>query len=75
MSKISQFGRQFETFNPDNKEHRRIFHDALRHNTWGKSPIRFWIDDEQTDLMYQCTKKMSYWYMEKEFGKIKAETA
>lgn len=70
MSKINQFGRKFETFDPNNKIHRKLFHDALKHRTWGRSPIRFWVDDEQTDLMYQCTKKMAHWYMEKEFGKI-----
>lgn len=73
MSKIAQFGRQFEVFDASNKKHREIFHTALKHKTWGRSPIRFWIDDEQTDLMYQCTRKMAFWYMQKEFGKIKLD--
>lgn len=70
MSKISQFGRQFEVFDPNNRNHREIFHDALKHRTWGRSPIRFWVDDEQTDLLYQCTQKMAHWYMAQEFGEI-----
>lgn len=73
MSKIAQFGRQFEVFDAGSKKHREIFHSALKHKTWGRSPIRFWIDDEQTDLMYQCTRKMAFWYMQKEFGKIKLD--
>lgn len=75
MSKIAQFGRQFEVFDASNKKHREIFHTALRYKTWGRSPIRFWVDDEQTDLMYQCTRKMAFWYMQKEFGKIKLDEA
>lgn len=69
MSKLSQSSRKFETFDPDNKEHRRIFHEAMKHNTWSKSPIRFWIDGEQIDLIAHCTAKLSQWYAEREFGK------
>lgn len=71
MSKIEQFSRQWETFDPSNKKHREIFHRALKHKSWGKSPIRFWLEDETTSLMDQCTKNMARYYMEKEFGKIK----
>lgn len=70
MSKIVQFGRRYETFDPANSEHRAIFHDVLATKTWGRSPVRFWVDDEQTDLMYQCTQRMAHWYMEQEFGAI-----
>lgn len=73
MSKIAQFGRHFEVFDPSNKKHRELFHAALKHKTWGRSPIRFWVDDEQTDLMYQCTQKIAHWYMQREFGKIKLD--
>jgi hypothetical protein len=70
MSKIEQYGRHWETFNPTSKEHRQIFHNALKHKTWGKSPIRFWLQNETTSLMDQCTKSMARFYMEKEFGKF-----
>lgn len=75
MSKIAQFGRQFEVFDPSNKKHREIFHTVLRYKTWGRSPIRFWVDEEQTSLMEQCQKKMATWYLQKEFGKIEVEVA
>jgi len=68
MSKIIQFGRPYVSFDPANPEHRAIFNSVLINKTWGRSPVRFWLDDEQTDLMYQCTKKMARWYMEQEFG-------
>jgi|FreactcultureFD7_1027221.scaffolds.fasta_scaffold45579_3 hypothetical protein len=70
MSKIEQFARQHETFNPTNKKHREIFHNVLKHKTWGRSPIRFWLEDETTSLMDQCTKNMARYYMEQEFGNI-----
>ena len=70
MSKLEQFSRPCETFDPTNKHHREIFHSALRHRSWGRSPIRFWLIEETTSLMDQCTKKMARYYMEKEFGKI-----
>lgn len=73
MSKIAQYGRQFEVFDPSNRKHRELFHSALKYKTWGRSPIRFWVDDEQTDLMYQCTQKMAHWYMQREFGKIRVD--
>lgn len=72
MSKINQFGRRFETFNPALLVHREIFHSALKYRTWGRSPVRFWSEDANTDLMYQCTQKMAIWYMTQEFGKISA---
>jgi hypothetical protein len=73
MSKIQQFGRPHETFDPSNKEHRKIFHDALRYRTWGRSPICFWAEDDSSgsnSLMDQCIKAMSTYYIEKEFGEL-----
>lgn len=69
MSKVEQYARPWVVFNPTNKSHREIFHNALKYRTWGKSPVRFWLEDETTSLMDQCTKKMARYYMEKEFGK------
>ena len=71
MSKIQQFGRLHETFDPSNKKHRKIFHDVLRYRTWGRSPICFWAEDDSSgsnSLMDQCIKAMGRYYIEKEFG-------
>ena len=73
MSKIQQFGRPYETFDPSNKKHRKIFHDVLRYRTWGRSAICFWSEDDSTgnnSLMDQCVKAISTYYMEKEFGEL-----
>jgi hypothetical protein len=73
MSKIQQFGRPHETFDPSNKVHRKIFHDVLRYRTWGRSPICFWNEEDSSgsnSLMDQCIKAMGRYYMEKEFGEL-----
>ena len=73
MSKIQQFGRPFETFDPSNKKHRQIFHDVLRYRTWGRSAICFWAEDDSSgnnSLMDQCVKAIGTYYMEKEFGEL-----
>ena len=74
MSKIQQFGRPHETFDPNNKRHRKIFHDVMQYRTWGRSPICFWAEDDSSgsnSLMDQCIKTMGRYYMEKEFGEIR----
>ena len=63
MSKVEQYSRPWVTFNPTDKKHREIFHTALKHNTWGKSPVRFWLEGETSSLMDQCTQKMARYYM------------
>ena len=73
MSKIQQFGRPHETFDPSNKRHRKIFHDVMRYKTWGRSAICFWAEDDSSgsnSLMDQCIKAMGRYYIEKEFGEL-----
>lgn len=74
MSKISQLNRPSEVFDPFNRKHRKYFHEALKHKTWGRCPIRFWLDETEDSLMDQCTKKIAKYYMLKEFGDIAALT-
>lgn len=70
MGKVNQAGRPYEVFDPFNKKHRQIFHEALKYKTWGRSPIRFWLDETTDNLMDQCTKKIAKYYLLKEFGKL-----
>lgn len=73
MSKIQQFGRPYETFDPKNKRHRAIFHEAMKYRTWGRSPICFFPEDDangSNSLMDQLIKAMGKYYMEKEFGSL-----
>jgi hypothetical protein len=73
MSKIQQFGRPYETFDPKNKRHRSIFHEALKYRTWGRSPICFFPEDDANgtnSLMDQLMNAVGKYYMEKEFGSL-----
>jgi hypothetical protein len=73
MSKIQQFGRPYETFDPKNKRHRTIFHEALKYRTWGRSPICFFPEDDANgtnSLMDQLMNAVGKYYMEKEFGSL-----
>jgi len=73
MSKIQQFGRPHETFDPGNKKHRKIFHGVMQYRTWGRSPICFWAEDDSSgsnSLMDQCIKAMGRYYMEKLFEQL-----
>jgi len=71
MSKIQQYGRPFVTFDVENKEHRKIFHEILKYNTFGRSPVRFWLENEHNNLMNQISKDLSDYYLVKEFGSMK----
>lgn len=71
MSKIQQYGRPFVTFDVDNKEHRKIFHEILKYNTFGRSPVRFWLENEHNNLMNQISKDLTDYYLVKEFGSMK----
>ena len=73
MSKIEQYGRQHEVFDATNKKHRKIFHEVLKYRTWGRSPIRFWLENEKNNLISQITEEMVRYYMVKEFGKLSPE--
>lgn len=68
MSKIQQYGRQYETFDPNNKKHRKIFHEMIKHKTWGRSSIRFWPENENNNLISQIGEKLTAFYLTKEFG-------
>ena len=73
MSKINQYGRQYEVFDATSKTHRKIFHDVIKYKTWGRAPIRFWIENENNNLISQIADEMVRYYMMKEFGKFTPE--
>lgn len=70
MSKINQYGRPYVTFDVENKEHRKIFHDIVKHNNFGRAPVRFWLENEQNNLMNQIKVDLVNYYIAKEFGSL-----
>ena len=69
MSRLDYIGRPWVAFDPLNKDHRRWFAEFQRSGTWGRSPVRFIVPDEDGDLLTVCQRKLISYYVKKEFGK------
>ena len=69
MSKLALFGRPYVIFDPQNKDHRRWFHEFQMRSTWGHCPVRFIIPDDHGDLVTMCQRRLIDYYVSKEFGK------
>ena len=72
MAKLELAARPFVEFNEENKQHRRWYFEFIKHQTWGKLPCRFVVQDEQGDLVSMIERKMLAYYNQKEFGKENA---
>lgn len=70
MSKVQLQNRPIVAFDPTKKLHRKIFYDMMKYRTWGRSPIRFWLEEDNYNLIDQLQRKMARYYMEKEFGSL-----
>ena len=73
MSKVQLQNRPIVPFDASKKEHRKIFYEAMKYRTWGRSPIRFWLEEDNYNLIDQIQKKMAKYYMMKEFGSLDTE--
>ena len=73
MSKVQLQNRPIVPFDATKKEHRKIFYEAMKYRTWGRSPLRFWLEEDNYNLIDQIQKKMAKYYMTKEFGSLEAE--
>lgn len=73
MSKVQLQNRPIVAFDARKKEHRKIFYEAMKFRTWGRSHIRFWLEEDNYNLIDQIQKKMARYYMSKEFGSLEQE--
>ena len=73
MSKVNLQNRPIVAFDPSVKEHRKIFFDAMKYRTWGRSPIRFWLEEDNYNLIDQIQKKLARYYMAREFGSFETK--
>jgi len=73
MSKVNLQNRPIVAFDPSIKEHRKIFFDAMKYRTWGRSPIRFWLEEDNYNLIDQIQKKLARYYMAREFGSFETK--
>jgi hypothetical protein len=61
--------RDIILFDPNNAEHREIYHVFKKTHCWGKSKYRFVVDDTTTNLVDYCDRKLVEWYLNNEFSK------
>ena len=63
-------GRPWVAFDENNKQHRRWYYEFVKHNTWGRCPVRFIVSDDHGDLLQMIQRRLNQYYTEREFGKI-----
>jgi hypothetical protein len=54
-------------FDPQNKEHRKLFHVFLTTNSWAHSPIVFSVKGQYNDCVRMVTTQLVKNYLDKEF--------
>lgn len=70
MSRLSYAGRPWVAFDAANKDHRRWYHEFIKKGSWGATPVRFIVPNEDGDLLTLCQRKLIQHYVNREFGKI-----
>lgn len=70
MSKLEFFMRPLVAFDPNNKDHRRWYHEFVEYGGWGKCPVRFVCPEAHGfDLPTMIKDSLIQYYIEKEFSK------
>lgn len=69
MSRLSFVGRPWVVFEPGNRQHRKWYFEFVKHNTWGRCPVRFMVPEDHGNLVMMIQEQLTKFYTEKEFGK------
>jgi hypothetical protein len=67
MSRLDLFGRPWTVFDPENKDHRRWYHQFVLTSSWGHCPVRFVVPEDHGDLVTMIQRSLVAYYTEKEF--------
>ena len=70
MSILHSTSRPWVVFDPENKEHRHWYAEFVKHGTWGRCPVRFFIPEDAGNLVTLIQRKLVQHYVEKEFKMI-----
>lgn len=70
MSRLAFVGRPWVAFDETNKQHRKWYFEFVKHNTWGRCPVRFIVPDDHGDLLMMIKTRLNHYYTQKEFGEI-----
>jgi hypothetical protein len=71
MSRLSFIGRPWVAFDETNRQHRKWYFEFVKHNTWGRCPVRFIVSDDHGDLLQMIQRRLNQYYTTKEFGEIR----
>jgi hypothetical protein len=61
--------RPAKIFDPDNAEHRELFHKFLLTRSWVHCPYQWIITDDSADVVHYISKKITSYYLCQEFYK------
>jgi len=71
MSKLEFYARPLVAFDPNNKDHRRYYHDFVKFKGWGHCPVRFICpNDVGYDLTIMIRNQLIDYYIDKEFKPV-----
>ena len=71
MSKLEFYARPLVAFDPNNKDHRRWYHEFVGFGGWGTCPVRFICpNDIGYDLTIMIRNQLIEYYINKEFQKV-----
>ena len=66
--KLNLYMRPWALFNPELKEHRRLYADFMNTGNWSSCPVRFIDCDDGGNLAGALQRKLTAYYMAQEFG-------
>ena len=67
MTMLHLNARPWTVFDPGNNDHRRYYYDFVSTGTWGRCPVRFFVDDDSGDLITMMQRKLVDYYVVQEF--------
>ena len=67
MSLLEYRNRPFVAFDPTDRNHRRWYHEFVKHGTWGRCPYRFIVPDDHGNLITLIQRKLIEYYIYREF--------
>jgi hypothetical protein len=68
MSRLNFIGRPWVAFDATNRQHRQWYYEFVKHQTWGRCPVRFIVADDHGDLLTMIQQRLNQYYTEREFG-------
>jgi hypothetical protein len=68
MSRLNFIGRPGVAFDATNRQHRQWYYEFVKHQTWGRCPVRFIVADDHGDLLTMIQQRLNQYYTEREFG-------